>query len=323
VDVQVQTIMGFTELANEALEELSGLSQELQLLSLDPARPAPVSVTLSTGTPNAGSQRTLSRTAAGAAAEPFQCTVLLEAVISYRLDDFPGRARGSGAVARLIAGYDLEKFVGDLLLASNIANPGAMHPRLIKCSVGGTVRSTFQLRASDIGFAREEAERIGWPPLTRFPLDQSLRWLRGIPGFIEGVPRGPLGRAVSSVSQLLGFDPPATGTALMWALVGLEALYTQGKEGLGQQLFEKAELLLGRPVAHNRSVRRLYDFRSRFVHGDIDFPLAYSPYSNDTWMEAVVPAAEHEALATALLIATLQAMLAANRTQLQFKWQLL
>jgi hypothetical protein len=306
--------MRFTEPASEALKELRDLSGELELLSLDPAQPAPVSVSVSNETATSSPQQL----AAG-----FRRTVLLEAVVQYRLDEFPGRARGNAAVAGLIAGHDLEKFVGDLLLASTIANPGAVHPRVVECSVGGSLRSTFQLRPNNIGFAREEAERIGWPPLAQFPLDQSLRWLRGVPGFIEGVPRGPLGRAVSSVSQLLGFNAPGDGMELMWALVGLEALYTQGKEGLGQQLFEKAELLLGRPTTHGRSVRRLHGFRSRFVHGDTDFPLAYSPYYGDTWADAIVPAAEHGAVATALLVATLQAMLAASRAELLFKWQLL
>jgi hypothetical protein len=66
MDVQVQIVMGFAEPVPEgqslALQEFSGLSQKLELVSLDPARPAPVSVRVSDGAGDATS-RPLSRTA--------------------------------------------------------------------------------------------------------------------------------------------------------------------------------------------------------------------------------------------------------------------
>jgi len=115
-------------------------------------------------------------------------TAVLEAVVPYNLAHFPENARDCDVV-RLVAGWDLEKFAGDLILAASIATPGTLEPSEIQCSVDDRVCRTLRLRPTSLADAREEADEIGWPSLSNLPLDACLRRLRAIPGFIEGVLR--------------------------------------------------------------------------------------------------------------------------------------
>jgi hypothetical protein len=218
---------------------------------------------------------------------------------------------------------DLEKLAGDLVLAASIAEPGALEPTEILCRVEGETESRLNLKPTHIYPARREAEEKGWPQLESLRLDTCLEWLRRIPGFLEGVPYGALGRAVSAASKLLGFDAPAPGEGLMWCMIGLEALYTSGHEGLSAQLLEKAQVLLGQLQAHKKAFKGLYPYRSRFIHGDLDFPLAYTPYDAlEAFMKSEMHLYDIELLSTAFLIGSLQSMASAGRMDLRFHWAL-
>ena len=89
--------------------------------------------------------------------------------------------------------------------------------------------------------------------------------------------RGRVGRAISASSYLIkqqAYD--VSPVDLVWALLAIEALSATGNEGLKNQLMTKSELLLGKRFAYKKRFQRIYDFRSRFVHGDIDFGVEYS-----------------------------------------------
>jgi hypothetical protein len=254
--------------------------------------------------------------------------VLFDAVVPYDLDAIDIEMRQQGQtidpayIARLDAADDLRKLAGDIILAASIASPGALDPVEVVYSVDGQVRNTAFPRLGG-GEARKEAKKKGWPPLAELSVATCLQWLYRIPGFVEGVPSGPLGRAITALSQISPLGEPESSAALMWCMVGLEALYTRGKEGIASQLLEKAQVLLG-PVGRDRKAfRGLYDYRSRFVHGGLDFPLSYTPYDGlDAFLDAQLNLYDNELLAEALLLATLQAMVTRDLMDLHFRWEL-
>ena len=104
-------------------------------------------------------------------------------------------------------------------------------------------------------------------------------------------------------------------------MVGLEALYNSGREGLAAQFRDKVWVLLGKDQARQKAFSRLYDYRSRFVHGS-GFPLVYCPWDSDDYASLVIKAEEEENLAVALLIATLQSMVRDGIQELPFRWTL-
>jgi hypothetical protein len=94
---------------------------------------------------------------------------------------------------------------------------------------------------------------------------------------------------------------------LFWAMQGFEAFYCRGNSDLRRQLSEKSKLLLGPWKDTKNIVGRLYDLRSKFVHGDFNLDrwntnLAIEPSDWKT-LEAFESAL---GLAVRMLLATLQ-----------------
>lgn len=216
------------------------------------------------------------------------------------------------------------KLIGDLIVASNIAKPGALVPERVAQFVAGQfLWSDGPEYLTDLDLVRERAEELGWPTIEELPLASVWTWLSSIDGMSEGVPKSRVGRAVAALSQLLVSAGGGAAMDLMWAMVGLEALYLQHGPGLATQLLSRMEIVLG-PIRQNRKVfKRLYDYRSRFVHGDVPFPLAYSPHDAvEAFEKFSIEAYEYELIASAMLLSTLQWLAVRDRHELEFELQL-
>ena len=104
-------------------------------------------------------------------------------------------------------------------------------------------------------------------------------------------------------------------------MLGLEAIYGRGSIGIGEQLREKSELLFGKCSSNKKRLAAAYNFRSRFLHGDLDIPFRYTDefehneilkFSNAQWDAAF--------FATVLLISTLQEFVLRDVYELYFPY---
>lgn len=246
-------------------------------------------------------------------------------VIEHLTSNNPGRMDCSpDQLDFLIAQMSAESFqhsVMHLLLAAIIAHPGAFAvDDLLTVNDQGYLAREGPF---SLGFdgAQDRASEIGWPPLSGVSVPDAARWLMAIPGLLELEPRGPAGRAVSALSNLIARAAPGRDDAvgLMWCMVGLEALYGEGTANLRLQLVQKSRLLLGEPAEFKKAVGELYDFRSRFIHGDVDFPLGYNRDTDESGFSETVASATQ--LALALLVSTLQELVRRDRQQLKFEYR--
>jgi hypothetical protein len=230
----------------------------------------------------------------------------------------------SEVLARDVVTSDVSLAVADLALAAAIATAGAfeIHGRFGFCN-GHFIRTESGLSSSSAWAADRTAE-LGWPPLLDLQVKTVWDWLRKLPGFDDGAPRGPAGRAVSALSYIFGGAPAQSPVVdLVWALVGLEALYGIGTTGLKRQLMDKSEIVLGPRTAFKKRFDRIYDFRSRFVHGDIDFPLEYRSDEEFPGLERFEDeSVDTMLLAQVILIATVQKLVELNQYELKFRYTL-
>lgn len=169
------------------------------------------------------------------------------------------------------------------------------------------------------------AEELGWPPLSTVPLQQVVAWLHALPGWREGIGRGGVGRAVAALSQALKQGASrSTPLHLLWAMVGLEALYVRGLEGLSAQLIAKVQLLLGPFPTHKKRFGRVYRYRSRFVHGDVDVPFAYRERGEDADVWQFIWESDNEgSLAAITLLASIQELIRRGWYDLAYEWAII
>lgn len=116
----------------------------------------------------------------------------------------------------------------------------------------------------------ENAQKMKWPPLKSLSIRAVWRWLQKVPGFNNDFGLTKVGRAIAAFTHLFRRRGPTTfGEVLLWALLGLEALYTRGTTELGSQLSAKTQLLLGEQQDFKKAITRMYAYRSRLTHGDV------------------------------------------------------
>jgi hypothetical protein len=218
---------------------------------------------------------------------------------------------------------EIEKFILDLILASNIAKPGSLSVSKIYFFKDSEFFEEKQgLYGDHLDIYPEIRETNVWPQIQSIPVWKVMTWLMKLPGFEDAIGQCRVGRAVSSLSYVLKEKPMVDDTPnLIWAMLGLEALYGEGGRPVQKELIEKIETFLGKNQSHKKSFSHLYDFRSRFVHGDINFPYSYS--FSDTHLDYEkfrLRKTSNSILALSILLSTIQKLVDNNWFDLNFKY---
>lgn len=210
--------------------------------------------------------------------------------------------------------------IGDLAIATNIARPGAVQFEKAISQRGTKLSKDGQAFSWILGEIQHHAESKGWPPLRALELSSVVNWMANLPGYSSGTSKGRVSRALSALSYIVeGRPSDHSQVDLVWALLGLEALYGFGNQGLRAQLTEKTEVLLGPRQSDKKHFGAMYDYRSRFIHGDLDFPPSYrlfeDPEGDD---EFAFQTYECWTVASAVLISSLQELVRRNAFDLEF-----
>jgi hypothetical protein len=243
--------------------------------------------------------------------KPIDCNIFEEPISEEELLD----------ISKSLAADDLKKLICDLILTSNIAKPSSIDSRSGFIFVDGELKSELDdYYGCELCLSLELAQKLGWPPINKTSIIKTWEWISRIDSFDNGVPEGPAGRAIAAMSYILNDD---SFLRIVWALLGLEALYGKGNIGLREQLLAKSESFLGSRTMNKKKFGNMYDYRSRLLHGDIDIPLEYTPYDGeDRFMSFLGDTAESTQIAEAMLIATLQKMVSKNIYELNFRYTL-
>lgn len=254
----------------------------------------------------------------------FSCTVPLVAYRRFSLHESESRTPETEWIYHSMIS-ELSKQICDVLVCCNLSRIGS-----IVCSdslvfENGEYQKYSKLPTMNSFFlqtAVELSEKIGWPKLHAIEFVKVWGWAKKNKGFLNGFGGGKTGRAFNAFSRLfaLGSDYDAA-EHLMWSLIGVEALYGAGRTPIMEQIREKAQTLLGKQADFKKKISEMYDFRSRFMHGDMDFP-SLSFYSDaveiyETFTQKQIDAVS---MATAILIATLQEMIIRDWSGLEFTY---
>lgn len=210
-----------------------------------------------------------------------------------------------------------------ILVASHIAQPGVLRTHELEIWVGKQFLKTTDGVCGFFGEIVEFAGEKTWPRIEILSIKQVWEWMCSFDPLSESLGKSEIGRALNALSYLLS-DKPIDGrdlVDLMWAMIGLEALYGRGTSDLTYQLVEKAGVLLGQSAGFEKSVKEMYRFRSLFVHGKAPFPGAF--FTSDGMPEHERhsnEASDASFLASAVLITSLQQIAKHNWKSLSFSF---
>ena len=161
-----------------------------------------------------------------------------------------------------------------LVVISNLSIPGSLSMHSPATFIQGKLYSSYPSMMPDvIKFARDSSDRIGWPVLQSIPISTTLQWLSSPEWLLDKSGGTPLLRALSAFTHLFSDKPDTNVLGIMYALMGIEALYAHGKEeSISEQIVKKTQVLLGEGIGIKKRIGRMYAFRSKVVHGQLDFP---------------------------------------------------
>ncbi len=216
---------------------------------------------------------------------------------------------------------EVETKLYDLVLFANLARPGSVE------LFGGDIYAdnqymleTKHLASWRFSEAADLAHREEWPNLESLAVSDVWRWGSVVEGLSLGFSDGPMGRALNALTHLCSMDA-SEPFELFWALMGLEAIYIRERGSVMEQLRQKVQILLGTPKVHKKRFNRMYELRSRLIHGQLDFSSAYSSVEGSKPDKFVTDLKEATDLATALLLATVQEHVKRNLRDLKFSYR--
>jgi hypothetical protein len=207
------------------------------------------------------------------------------------------------------------------LLASNISNPGVLSCEATGVSIGDFSLVCSGSQRSGLRYYLPEARKFGWPKEIKVSFCEAEKWVDRIVNQNSEVAKTPVARALAAFSHIALEGRADNNLSIMWAMMGLEALYCDGNEGLKKQLFEKASVIFGPIKDYKRKIRGLYDFRSAFVHGSLDMPYSFtSGLAFDSVDEFFENLGVSRSISYMLLLASIQYLVSTERTVLDFEY---
>lgn len=225
--------------------------------------------------------------------------------------------------------YFVKHFIIHLLIYSNIAKPGAFDSR------GGIIRiqeilkeskikfDNFPILENSISHALVLSSKYKWPPIKELSIKTTLGWLEQHWNAFESISENKIQRALNAFSYLFHEDIHNDANSigdLFHALVGIEAIYVVGTNNIQDQVNHKSQVLLGPRRDFKKVFNELYDYRSRYVHGQLNFINKFwSDNLHDIAVEQFLNTYDHSAFAISILVSSLQKHIELNKNEFVFE----
>lgn len=213
---------------------------------------------------------------------------------------------------------DFNQQIQNFKVAVNISYPGLLEIRETETYVNNKYYKSSSKPLSSLLVSVTKANRDEWPQINIININKSWNWLKQRKGFIKGMSTNSIERALSALTYI--YDCYSYED-LFYSMIGIEAIYVRSKEGILQQIKEKSKAIFGEPKDYMKRLKHMYNVRSRFIHGELNFPPRYCP-DNDT--QEFVQFADKEYfdalnMAQALLIASIQQFVLMDTEEIEFE----
>lgn len=254
----------------------------------------------------------------------FSCNLILTDFSIQTIDGKPATTLSLGQRQAMCAQVACETFayaVTKLLVATQIAKPDVINVNDIELFINNRFFET-EKSVRRFGSIGDFIDKGQWPPIEPLPIQAAWQWLCSFVPLSENLGKTAVERALNAFTYLIK-NSSANRTELenlMWAMIGLEALYGRGTSDLTFQLVEKVGVLLGKDKHFEKRLKEMYRFRSMFIHGKTNFPGAFFTADGLPEFDQFMEKSDVTTLAEALLIASLQQLVKRNWKALSFSF---
>lgn len=167
--------------------------------------------------------------------------------------------------------YDIvKKRMHDLIFSVNLAQMGALsiNKYIIFQDDNPNIMGGKSIDYSVFKKALVNNARWNYPSIKTLTIKETWDWLIGFHDFLLGFSETPTTRALINLNEISKSD---SIMKLFRSVMGLEALYTSGTGNLQQQVKDKSQLVLGNQQEFKKLYKNMYDFRSKYIHGELNF----------------------------------------------------
>jgi hypothetical protein len=174
-----------------------------------------------------------------------------------------------------IENFIILSYIDVLFLCSNFAYPGSMN---IRSSIELNNESIEEINLTGGYFesATETSYKFGgWPEIRIIPIKYVLEWYNSLNVGLKIKAENNIERALFSTlyfshDTYAGYNP----TLIVWIIHALESIYgIKSNDSIIKALKNRIFLHLGQtsqPKKVNKKINEFYDYRSKFVHGDME-----------------------------------------------------
>lgn len=208
----------------------------------------------------------------------------------------------------------------EFLIISQIAKPVSLKFREGDILVNDVIDNFFYPFNSLHRLSINENKKFKWPKYLEIKFIDAWNWYINNSFSLRSQNKTKTERAINAFTYLFKDYVGDTEFDLFWSLVGIEAVYCAGKEGLSEQIFIKSQIVLGEVTDYKRRLKLMYEFRSRLVHGDLDIPPKHFDFDDTVHIQFHKNLYDSAILAISVLTATLQTMILDNRRELKLKY---
>jgi len=175
-----------------------------------------------------------------------------------------------------------------------------------------------EMIGSSLMYAYEHANKIKWPTIRNIKLIDTINWFHKFSIHPDNKSKNNAHRAINAFSHLFGGLKREESDHLFWVMLGIESILAKGINAISNQIREKSTIILGKPTEYTKKLNKLYDYRSRLVHGDTNiYPIFYGDYFSfkneyDDYL----------AFGTSILIALIRELIYSQKTEFEFELKL-
>lgn len=171
---------------------------------------------------------------------------------------------------------------------------------------------------SDIMFAYNHSRKMSWPVIKNVKLLDTIKWFHKNDIHSDNRSKNNLHRAINAFSHLFGNLEREGSADLFWIMLGIESLLVEGNQNITSQFREKSSIILGEPKEYKRKLNKLYEYRSKLIHGSFDiFPRYFSDYKTFE-----VEYSDYLDFAVSILLALMRELIENQKNKFEFELKL-